>query len=54
MERYRNSNTLHSHSMEVLGVEWSPDGRYLASASMDSTIIIWNARKLPGSFYLKF
>ncbi|EYC31057.1 hypothetical protein Y032_0004g1930 [Ancylostoma ceylanicum] len=33
--------------MEVLSVEWSSDGRFLASASMDNTVVVWNARKLP-------
>ncbi|KAK6048300.1 hypothetical protein COOONC_14195 [Cooperia oncophora] len=34
--------------MEVLSVEWSSDRRYLASASMDNTVVVWNAKKLPG------
>ncbi|VDM83035.1 unnamed protein product [Strongylus vulgaris] len=33
--------------MEVLSVEWSCDGRYLASASMDNSVVVWNAKKLP-------
>lgn len=33
--------------MEVLTVEWSPNGKYLASGSIDYRIIIYNARKLP-------
>ncbi|EPB66412.1 WD domain, G-beta repeat protein [Ancylostoma ceylanicum] len=32
---------------KVLSVEWSSDGRFLASASMDNTVVVWNARKLP-------
>ncbi|KHJ79024.1 WD domain, G-beta repeat protein [Oesophagostomum dentatum] len=47
VEKYRLSHTLHTHSMEVLSVEWSCDGRYLASASMDNTVVVWNAKKLP-------
>uniref|UniRef100_A0A7I4Y9D9 Protein HIRA n=1 Tax=Haemonchus contortus TaxID=6289 RepID=A0A7I4Y9D9_HAECO len=47
VEKYRLSHTLHTHSMEVLSVEWSSDGRYLASASMDNTVVVWNAKKLP-------
>ncbi|KAL6728868.1 hypothetical protein Aduo_010601 [Ancylostoma duodenale] len=33
--------------VEVLSVEWSSDGRYLASASMDNTVVVWNAKKFP-------
>ncbi|EYC31061.1 hypothetical protein Y032_0004g1930 [Ancylostoma ceylanicum] len=47
VEKYRLTHTLHTHSMEVLSVEWSSDGRFLASASMDNTVVVWNARKLP-------
>ncbi|KJH44930.1 WD domain, G-beta repeat protein [Dictyocaulus viviparus] len=47
VEKYRLAHTLHAHSMEVLSVEWSSDGRYMASASMDNSVIVWNAKKLP-------
>ncbi|PIO71820.1 phage tail component protein, partial [Teladorsagia circumcincta] len=47
VEKYRLTHTLHTHSMEVLSVEWSSDRRYLASASMDNTVVVWNAKKLP-------
>ncbi|PIO54861.1 WD domain, G-beta repeat protein, partial [Teladorsagia circumcincta] len=33
--------------VQVLSVEWSSDRRYLASASMDNTVVVWNAKKLP-------
>jgi serine/threonine protein kinase/WD40 repeat protein len=29
------------HSAAIFDLAWSPDGRYLASASMDVTVIIW-------------
>lgn len=29
------------HSQSILDLEWSPDGRYLATSSLDKTVIIW-------------
>ncbi|CAL2038410.1 unnamed protein product [Caenorhabditis brenneri] len=47
IERYKECCILRGHRMEVLSVEWSPNGRFLASGSIDYRIIIYNARKLP-------
>ncbi|XP_051943450.1 cell division cycle protein 20 homolog [Hippocampus zosterae] len=33
--------TLHGHSQEVCGLQWSPDGRYLASGANDNLVCIW-------------
>lgn len=30
------------HSNTIVDVQWSPDGRYLATASFDKTVIVWN------------
>ncbi|PIC39359.1 hypothetical protein B9Z55_011073 [Caenorhabditis nigoni] len=47
VERYKECCVLRGHRMEVLAVEWSPNGKYLASGSLDHRIIVYNARKLP-------
>lgn len=36
------TNVLAEHNDEVWNVEWSPDGRYLASGGADRTVIIWH------------
>ncbi|KAI3422176.1 hypothetical protein GPALN_012709 [Globodera pallida] len=46
-ESYRCMHKLYGHSIDVLHIDWSPDGRFLASCSLDSTVIVWNALKLP-------
>uniref|UniRef100_A0A4W5Q2F1 Cell division cycle 20 homolog n=1 Tax=Hucho hucho TaxID=62062 RepID=A0A4W5Q2F1_9TELE len=33
--------TLSGHSQEVCGLEWSPDGRYLASGGNDNLVYVW-------------
>ncbi|XP_077414888.1 cell division cycle protein 20 homolog isoform X2 [Vanacampus margaritifer] len=33
--------TLQGHSQEVCGLQWSPDGRYLASGGNDNLVYIW-------------
>lgn len=39
-----NLATLHSHTMRVTGVSFSPDGRTLASISLDGTLMLWGLR----------
>ena len=37
-----NVKTLKGHTDHVTSVSFSPDGKTLASASFDNTIILWN------------
>jgi cell division cycle protein 20 (cofactor of APC complex) len=34
--------TMRSHTQEVCGLAWSPDGTYLASGANDNTLCIWD------------
>lgn len=37
---FTSPNTIQ-HTRSLTDLEWSPDGRYLATASLDKTVIIW-------------
>lgn len=39
----KNLYTYRGHSSIVWAVSWSPDGQYIASASDDGTVQVWNA-----------
>jgi WD40 repeat protein/serine/threonine protein kinase len=41
--------TLHGHTSGVLGVAFSPDGKWIASASLDGTVKIWETPSLADS-----
>ncbi len=36
--------TFHGHTHQVFCVAWSPDGKYIASGSRDTTAQVWEAR----------
>ena len=49
-EQWRCVHMLRGHNGDVLDLSWSPDQKYIASCSVDNSIIIWNARNLPQKF----
>lgn len=46
-EQWGCVHILRGHNSDVLDLSWSPDRKYLASCSVDNTIVIWNAKNLP-------
>ncbi|XP_049867442.1 protein HIRA homolog [Pectinophora gossypiella] len=46
-ETWRCLSTLRGHAGDVLDLAWSPLDKWLASCSVDNTIIVWNAEKFP-------
>ncbi|XP_004518837.1 protein HIRA homolog [Ceratitis capitata] len=46
-ESWKCSATLRGHSGDVLDLAWSPNERWLASCSIDNTIIIWDVQSFP-------
>ncbi|NWW64482.1 HIRA protein, partial [Rhipidura dahli] len=47
VEQWRCVSILRSHSGDVMDVAWSPHDAWLASCSVDNTVVIWNAVKFP-------
>lgn len=44
-EIWRCAATLRGHSGDILDLSWSPTNNWLASCSVDNTIIVWNVGK---------
>ncbi|KAJ8312148.1 hypothetical protein KUTeg_009521 [Tegillarca granosa] len=47
VEQWRPASTLRGHAGDVLDLSWSPNDAWLASCSVDNTIVIWNGEKFP-------
>lgn len=47
LEQWGCVHMLRGHNGDVLDLSWSPDQKYLASCSVDNTLIVWNAKSLP-------
>ncbi|XP_055844471.1 protein HIRA homolog [Episyrphus balteatus] len=46
-ESWKCIATLRGHSGDVLDLAWSPHDRWLASCSVDNSIIVWDAQAFP-------
>ncbi|CAL7946212.1 unnamed protein product [Xylocopa violacea] len=47
IETWRCIATLRSHEADVLDLAWAPHSPWLASASVDNSVIVWDASKFP-------
>lgn len=47
VESWKCVATLNSHAGDVLDLAWAHHDGWLASCSVDNTVIVWNARKFP-------
>jgi len=48
-ESYRVAYTLRIHDGDVLDIAWSPGDVWLATASVDNTVVVWDVEKLPST-----
>ena len=50
VEIWRCVGTLTGHTNDVLDLSWAPHDSWLASCSVDNSIIVWNMENMPGKF----
>ena len=43
------AHTLRIHDGDVLDIAWSPGDVWLATASVDNTVVVWDVEKLPST-----
>ena len=48
VEIWRCVGTLTGHTNDVLDLSWAPHDSWLASCSVDNSIIVWNMDNMPG------
>jgi len=41
VENWRTKFLMKGHSSNIVDLSWSPDGMYLATASLDNTVMVW-------------
>ncbi|CAK8689613.1 protein HIRA-like [Clavelina lepadiformis] len=46
-ERWRCTHTLKGHTGDVLDLAWSPGDQWLASCSIDNSIVVWSVKNFP-------
>ena len=47
-QKQQTIDAYNDYFVDVLDLSWSPHDKYLASSSVDNTVIVWNAQKYPG------
>ncbi|XP_060535243.1 protein HIRA homolog [Cylas formicarius] len=47
VETWKCVHTLNSHTGDVLDLAWAPHDGWLASGSVDNTVIVWNSHNFP-------
>lgn len=47
VETWKCIHTLNAHNGDVLDIAWAPHDGWLASGSVDNTVIVWNTHKFP-------